>query len=124
MAGIPTGRYRFKVKAFLLESPDKYDLRTIEVVVPPYFLLSQGAIWIYIFLAALIGIILMFWRQTYLAKKYGADIKSELQEKLMNTRRGIRDYFIRRKDTTQQPSPVAEEEQTDDYEVIEEEVER
>ena len=123
-SGIPTGRYRFKVKAFLLESPDKYDLRTIEVVVPPYFLLSQGAIWIYIFLAALIGIILMFWRQNYLAKKYGADINSELQEKLMNTLRGIRDYFIRRKDTTQQPSPVAEEEQTDDYEVIEEEVER
>ena len=30
---VPSGKYTFKVKAFLLESPDKYDIRTIEVTV-------------------------------------------------------------------------------------------
>lgn len=30
---VPTGKYIFKVKAFLLESPEKYDIRTIEVKV-------------------------------------------------------------------------------------------
>ena len=33
---VPAGTYTFKVKAFLLESPDKFDLRTVEVVVPPF----------------------------------------------------------------------------------------
>ena len=28
---VPSGTYVFKVKAFLLESPDKYDIRSIEV---------------------------------------------------------------------------------------------
>ena len=31
------GTYQFKVKAFLLESPENYDIRTIEVVVPYSF---------------------------------------------------------------------------------------
>lgn len=30
---VPAGKYTFKVKAFLLESPDKYDIRTMEVIV-------------------------------------------------------------------------------------------
>jgi ligand-binding sensor domain-containing protein/AraC-like DNA-binding protein len=47
---VPAGEYDFKVKAFLLESPDKYDVRTIHIVVPPYLLASMRAIEIYIIL--------------------------------------------------------------------------
>jgi AraC-like DNA-binding protein len=65
---LPAGYYRFKVKAFLLESPEKYDLRQIEVVVPPYFLLSRNAVWVYMFLASVIGILLMFYRQHQLTR--------------------------------------------------------
>ena len=44
---VPAGTYTFKVKAFLLESPDKFDMRSIEVTVPSSFLLSPTAFWIY-----------------------------------------------------------------------------
>ena len=66
---IPTGSYRFKVKAFLLESPEKYDMRQIEVVVPPYFLLSSNAIWLYMIIAIVLGIWLMFKREKQLEKE-------------------------------------------------------
>ena len=32
---VPAGTYRFQVKAFLLESPEAYDTRSIEITVPP-----------------------------------------------------------------------------------------
>ena len=70
-ANVPAGTYHFKVKAFLLESPENYDMRTIEVVVPPNFLLSEGAIRIYLVLAALLAIWFMFWRQRKLAQRFG-----------------------------------------------------
>ena len=54
---VPAGTYTFKVKAFLLESPDKYDLRTIEVVVPSFFL-SSAAIWVYIALGLVLIVLL------------------------------------------------------------------
>ena len=66
---VPTGTYRFKVKAFLQESPDKYDMRTITVVVPPYFLLSSNAIWIYLVVLLALSLTLMYWRQNTL-KRY------------------------------------------------------
>ncbi len=69
-SNIPTGTYRFKVKAFLLESPDKYDIRVIEVVVPPYFLLSSKAVWLYMLIILIASLTLMFWRQHYLANKH------------------------------------------------------
>ncbi|MBR1503761.1 MAG: hypothetical protein IJ618_07775 [Prevotella sp.] len=47
-SGVPAGTYTFKVKAFLQESPDKYDLRTIEVIVPNTLLLSPTAFTIYL----------------------------------------------------------------------------
>lgn len=53
-ANVPSGTYRFCVKAFLLESPDKYDMKVIEVIVPPFFLLSADAIWIHISLIVFI----------------------------------------------------------------------
>ena len=36
-SNLPGGTYVFKVKAYLLESPDKYDIRTMEVIVPSIF---------------------------------------------------------------------------------------
>ena len=69
-ANLPTGTYHFRVKAFLLESPEKFDLRQMEIVVPPYFLFSSSAIWLYMPLLALLGIWLMFWRQRKLAERW------------------------------------------------------
>ena len=66
--GLPYGTYTFKVKAFLLESPEAYDMRTLEVVVPPPFLLSSTAIWIYLVLLVLIGCGWMLYRQRRLRK--------------------------------------------------------
>lgn len=53
-SGVPAGTYRFQVKAFLLESPEAYDLRTIEVIVPPHPLFSFWAILIYVLLIILL----------------------------------------------------------------------
>lgn len=62
-ADVPGGTYQFKVKAFLLDSPDKYDLKTIEVTVPPHPLLSGAALWIYAALAVAALLALMLWQQ-------------------------------------------------------------
>lgn len=67
-SGLPAGSYTFKVKAFLLESPEKYDLRQIEVVVPSSFLLSSNAIWLYMILLSAGLILIMHRRQQQLAK--------------------------------------------------------
>ena len=59
---IPAGTYQFRVKAFLLESPGKYDERTMTVVVPPYLFASTTALLIYFFLT-IIGIsFFLYWR--------------------------------------------------------------
>ena len=59
--GLPAGTYEFKVKAFLLESDgDHYDIRTISVKVPPYWLLSSTAVWIYVVLLALGLLVFIF----------------------------------------------------------------
>jgi ligand-binding sensor domain-containing protein/AraC-like DNA-binding protein len=56
---VPAGTYTFKVKAFLLESPDKYDIKTITVIVPPYLLASTMALWIYLvlFITGIMGFV-------------------------------------------------------------------
>ena len=68
-ASLPTGIYHLKIKAFLLESPDSYDQRVLEIVVPPYFLLSKNAIWIYMVLFGALALFFMFWRQQRLTYK-------------------------------------------------------
>lgn len=68
-SGVPTGTYRFKVKAFLQESPDKFDMKIIEVTIPPYFLLSSHAVWLYMAILLVLSILLMFWRQNKLKKQ-------------------------------------------------------
>ena len=52
-SNVPAGTYTLRIKAFLLESPDKYDERTIKITVPPYFFASTVALWIYLMLAIL-----------------------------------------------------------------------
>ena len=67
-ADVPAGTYRFKVKAFLLESPDKFDMKTIVVTVPPFFLLSPKAVWLYMALFLVAALVILFWRQLYLQR--------------------------------------------------------
>ena len=67
-ADAPAGTYRFKVKAFLLESPDKYDIKTIIVTIPPFFLLSKKAVWLYMAIFMIAALAFMFWRQRYLKR--------------------------------------------------------
>jgi hypothetical protein len=50
---VPAGTYTFKVKAYLLESPDQYDIRTMEVFIPSFWLLSPPMLIVY-------GVILLF----------------------------------------------------------------
>ena len=66
---LPAGTYKFKVKAFLLESPDNYDLREIEVKVPPYWLFSPVAVWIYMVMLAVLVLALIYFHQEKLARK-------------------------------------------------------
>ena len=91
---VPSGTYRFKVKAFLLESPEKYDLRTIEVIVPGSFLFSSTALWIYAILLLIVAGLLIVYNPK-VRNRLGLPVrKPEIKT-------------------------IAEDEQTDDYEVIE-----
>ncbi len=67
-SNIPAGTYEFQVKAFLLESPDKYDIRKITVIVPPYLFASTGAMEIYLVLF-IIGIIAAIYYRKYYQDK-------------------------------------------------------
>ena len=93
-SGIPSGTYKFKVKAFLLESPDKYDMRTVEVIVPTYLIFSRTVMWIILamlFLGAL-SLLVLFRKVIF--------------KKLLNSRP------LKKKKEEEQ------EEMTDEYEVI------
>lgn len=79
-SNVPSGTYRFCVKAFLLESPDKYDMRAIEVIVPPYFLLSTDAIWIYIVVVIIIVAAIIFIRRRERARKNTGNNKNEKKQ--------------------------------------------
>ena len=67
-SGLPAGTYTFKVKAFMLESPENYDIKTLEIKVPAFWLLSTVAIWIYLILICT-GIITYFYYKRMRAKK-------------------------------------------------------
>ena len=99
---VPAGTYRFQVKAFLLESPENYDMRTIEIVIPPYFLLSSSAIWLYLFLMVCIGISLLWWYQEKLRKSCAKPIEKTEEQP-----------------TTEHDDKQNGEEATDTYEIIE-----
>lgn len=110
-SGLPAGTYEFKVKAFLLESPDKYDMKTITIVVPPHFLLSQSAIWIYLFLAAAIVITIL-----YIKEERQRKIEREYQEELNGTADGTDDDSA---EAEGEAAPKSEEEVIEEAEIIE-----
>jgi hypothetical protein len=61
---VPGGTYRLKIKAFLLESPEKYDMRTIEIVVPGSILLSPVALAIYFVIILILSILIYVKRKS------------------------------------------------------------
>ena len=95
-SNVRSGTYKFKVKAFLLESPDKYDMRTIEVIVPKYFIFSRTVMWIIL--------IVIFFGGTYLLTR----LRKRIYKKL-------RQLFSSKKKKEEKKE---EEEMTDDYDVI------
>lgn len=62
-SGVPSGTYLLKIKAFLLESPDKYDMRTIEVIVPRSPLLSPVALWFYFSLLLIVVLLFILYKR-------------------------------------------------------------
>lgn len=67
-AGLKPGKHRFMVKAFLLESPDNYDIRTIDVIVPRDFMFSSDAVWIYMVIISALILTGMYLYQERLKK--------------------------------------------------------
>lgn len=106
---LPAGTYEFKVKAFLLESPDKYDMKTLTIVVPRHFLLSESAMWIYMTLAAAIVITFFYYREEK-AKK----LKKE-EERIMNGHDKTVETVT---EEQSQVSDIAEEEIIEEAEII------
>ena len=108
---LPYGEYTFKVKAFLLESPEAYDLRTVSVIIPPPFLLSTTAIWIYLGIAAILGIGFLFRYQSRLRRQ-----RHETEEQASE------EPADKEAEKPSEPESEAKPEQevTDDYEIIEE----
>ena len=66
---LTAGTYRFKVKAFLLESPENFDMRTLVIKVPPFWMLSPIAVWIYIILLSAGVLTLIYLKQEKSKKK-------------------------------------------------------
>ena len=83
-SGVPGGTYKFKVKAFLLESPDKYDMRTIEVIVPSHFLLSPIAIGIFILLAVIVAILLLLHYKQQIMKRLPKSESAKRKEQVID----------------------------------------
>ncbi len=108
-SGIPAGTYRFKVKAFLLESPENYDMRVIDVVVPPYAVLSTAAIWVYLFIVLAAVLFAIFWYQAKIARQYAAENAAAETEETVEV--------LEENNAVGEESPATEV--TDDFEIIE-----
>jgi transcriptional regulator GlxA family with amidase domain len=63
------------VKAFLIDSPEKFDMKEIEVVVPAPFLLSRNALWIYLGIGIVLTILFMLKLQKRRRMKETSDNK-------------------------------------------------
>ena len=110
---LPYGEYMFKVKAFLLESPDAYDMRTVRVVIPPPFLLSTTAIWIYLGIIAILSIGCLLWYQNRLRRQKQAEGTDD-------SKTGNADHDVANKQAETVKEPEPEQEVTDEYEIMEE----
>ena len=60
---LSAGTYTFKVKAFLLESPDKFDLRTVEIEVPAFSGMTQTTLLWVVFIAIAAVVLFMWFRK-------------------------------------------------------------
>jgi len=114
---LPGGTYTFRVKAFLLESPEYADIKELTIVVPPYFLESKTAIWIYIILGVIALCLLVMW----LLKKRnkGGDNKhdnksSDKAIKKTERKKLLAAFRKKKKQAESQP-----EDETDSYTIIE-----
>jgi len=103
---VPAGTYLFQVKAFLLEAPEHYDIRTIEVVIPPYFLLSPSAIWFYLVIIAALALGLLWHYQETLRKRHAHPGQNTETDTDDNTPKKELEH-------------AKTEENTDEYEIIE-----
>ena len=74
---LPSGTYQFKVKAFLLESPENYDMRTIEVVVP--YSLTPYIVFFFVLLV-IMAALYYWWRRRKSKTPDEKDESSELTE--------------------------------------------
>ena len=74
---VPAGKYLFQVKAFLLESPEAYDLRTMEVVIPPSFIFTPKAVWVYMLLFCGGLLYFMWWYQRRLLRERQEELGEE-----------------------------------------------
>lgn len=97
---LPAGTYHFQVKAFLLESPEYYDMRTIEVIVPPSPLLSATAIIVYLLLLTIAILGWLWWRKSH-------------------SRKTPPSHQTAQKATHEEQSTEKSKEMTDEYEIIE-----
>jgi len=102
---LPSGTYKFQVKAFLLESPEAYDIRTIEVVIPSNFFSSSTAVWIYIILTVVAILYGLWWYKRRLRKKMQPD--------------GHETAKTEEKEAEKPEKAQKNEEVTDEYEIIE-----
>ncbi len=111
---MPFGEYTFKVKAFLLESPDAYDMRTVHIVVPPPFFLSATAIWIYLAILAVGAIVFMLWYQGRLRRQKQGDDGTNTDD----SEAPEKEDATTQDEAEKQDAP--KEEVTDEYEIMDE----
>lgn len=76
---LPGGTYKLLVQAFLQESPENKDQIEIEIVIPSSFFLSSASIWLYIIVAIVLGINLLFMRQNQIKRKLSKRNKAAYQ---------------------------------------------
>ena len=79
-SNLPSGKYILRIKASLLESPDKIDMKSITIIVPPSFFLSSSAIWIYMVVFILLTVGLLIWRQNKMMDMMERKRKAEGEE--------------------------------------------
>ena len=109
---MPYGEYTFRVKAFLVESPEAFDMRSVRVIVPPPFLLSSTAIWIYLGLAVVLGIGFLLWHQNRIRRQKQGDTAETSDAKASEKEEASTP-------TEAENTAEPEQEVTDEYEIIE-----
>ena len=110
--GLPTGTYTFVVQAFLLESPERADIKRLTIIVPPHWFMTPSAVWLYMLIAAIISLRILFWREKKIRKSY---LESNPEEVEQTKEKGFFSIFKRKK----KEENVAKADETDEYEIIE-----